>query len=376
MPVLTLQQAAVWRDQLDSAGNRVVFTSGCFDILHAGHVRYLTQARELGDSLLVALNSDDSVRAIKGPARPVNSQADRAEVLLALKSVDAVVIFDEPRTTGLIEAIRPHCFAKGGDYTLETLNPEERGALQAQGAEIHLLPELAGRSTTFTLARMAAGQESVKDANSAATLPNKPTNTGHRPPRRARLGILGSGEGSNFGVLLEAIDSGLLHTDVVLVLSDNENAKILDRARARGIPAEWINPGDHPNRFSAAAQQAVSDHFRAAGCELIVCAGFMRRLKDPVLTDFAGRIVNIHPSLLPSFPGRSAWAQAFDAGVSETGCTVHLIDAGIDTGPILAQSKVPILRSDTVEDVRRRIQAAEHQLFPISIRDLLARLPL
>ena len=188
------------------------------------------------------------------------------------------------------------------------------------------------------------------------------------------LGVLGSGEGSNFGVLLDAIDAGTLQARVGLVLSDNPNARILDRARAKGIPAAWIDPGGHPNRFSPEAQQAVSNRFQAAGCSLIVCAGFMRRLKDPVLRDFAGRIVNIHPSLLPAFPGRSAWVQAFEAGVTETGCTVHLIDAGIDTGPILAQAKVPIHPSDTVDDLRKRIQAAEHHLFPTAIRDLLATL--
>ena len=350
---LTVPEAAAWRDELHAAGKRIVFTSGCFDILHAGHVRYLNQARKLGDALIIALNSDASVRMIKGPTRPVNSQDDRAEVLLGLSAVDAVVVFDEPRTTELIRTLRPHLFAKGGDYTLDSLYPAERDALQAYGAEIHLLPEVKGRSTTATLTRMAL---------SAKPLP--------------RLGVLGSGEGSNFGVLLEAIDAGTLPAEVALVLSDNPQARILDRARAKGIDAAWIDPGPHPNRFSAEAQQAVSDRFRAAGCDLLVCAGFMRRLKDPVLSDFAGRIVNIHPSLLPAFPGRRAWGQAFDAGVTETGCTVHLIDAGIDTGPILAQAKVPILATDTVDDVQRRIQAAEHHLFPVAIRDLLATLPL
>jgi formyltetrahydrofolate-dependent phosphoribosylglycinamide formyltransferase len=351
---LTSTAAAAWRDELHADGKRVVFTSGCFDILHAGHVRYLAQARALGDALVIALNSDASVRQIKGPSRPINSQDDRAEVLLSLKSVDAVVIFDEPRTTALIQTIRPHLFAKGGDYTLDSLDPEERAALEALGTGIHLLPEVAGRSTTATLARMA--------------LPESPA-------RLPRLGILGSGEGSNFGVLLEAIDSGSLPAEVALVLSDNPQARILDRARARNIPATWIDPGDHPNRFSPAAQQAVSDQFRAAGCDLIVCAGFMRRLKDPVLSDFAGRIVNIHPSLLPAFPGRQAWVQAFEACVTETGCTVHLIDAGIDTGPILAQARVPVFMGDSVDDIRLRIQAAEHELFPAAIRDFLATLP-
>jgi len=190
-----------------------------------------------------------------------------------------------------------------------------------------------------------------------------------------RLGVLGSGEGSNFGVMLEAIDAGTLPAQIALVLSDKPQARILERAAARGIPHAWIDPGAHPNRFSPEAQQAVSDQFRAAGCDLIICAGFMRRLKDPVLTDFAGRIVNIHPSLLPAFPGREAWKQAYEAAVTETGCTVHLIDAGIDTGPILAQTRVPVYMGDSADDIRRRIQAAEHLLFPRALRDLLATLP-
>lgn len=372
MPVLTASEAAAWRETLDASGKRVVFTSGCFDILHAGHVRYLAQAKGLGDALLVALNSDSSVRQIKGPTRPVNTEQDRAEVLLGLESVDAIVIFDEPRTVGLIETIEPQIFAKGGDYTIDSLNPEELAALRSIGAEIHILPELKGRSTTATLARMALPEMPAPSTTPPSALTGAPPKS--TPARLPRLGVLGSGEGSNFGVLLDAIDAGTLQAEVALVLSDNPGAKILDRAHARGIPAEWINPGDHPNRFSAEAQQAVSGQFRAAGCDLIVCAGFMRRLKDPVLSDFAGRIVNIHPSLLPAFPGRAAWAQAFDAKVPETGCTVHLIDAGIDTGPILAQSKVPILPQDTVDDVRRRIQAAEHALFPRAIGDLLQTL--
>ncbi|RYD36119.1 MAG: phosphoribosylglycinamide formyltransferase [Verrucomicrobiaceae bacterium] len=195
------------------------------------------------------------------------------------------------------------------------------------------------------------------------------------PVRRPRLGVLGSGEGTNFGVILKAIEAGTLDAEVALVLSDNFHAPILDRAKVKGIPSTWMDPGDHPNRFSLKAQQEVSRLFQEADCDLIVCAGFMRRLKDPVLTDFAGRIVNVHPSLLPAFPGRSAWVQAFEAGVEEAGCTVHLIDAGIDTGPILAQSRVPVLPTDTADTLRQRIQAAEYQLFPAAIQDLLFRLP-
>lgn len=361
MSVHTLADAAAFRDSLHTAGKRLVFTSGCFDILHAGHTRYLAQARALGDALIIALNADASVSALKGPSRPVNSAADRAEVLLALKSVDAVLVFEESETTELIRHIRPHLFAKGGDYTLDTLNQNERHALEKIGAEIHLLPVVEGRSTTATLARMA--------------LPENAPAAAAAPKRRPRLGILGSGEGSNFGVLLNAIEAGQLDAEVALVLSDNFHAPILDRAKVKGIPGAWVDPGDHPNRFSAKAQAEISRRFHEAGCDLVVCAGFMRRLKDPILTDYAGRIVNVHPSLLPAFPGRSAWAQAFEAGVEETGCTVHFIDAGIDTGPIIAQSKVPILPGDTVDDVRKRIQAAEYQLFPAALQELLKTLP-
>lgn len=362
--VFDLERAVRWRDDLHARGKRLVFTSGCFDILHAGHVRYLAQARALGDALLIALNSDESVRAIKGPSRPVNSEADRAEVLCALSAVDGVIIFSEPRTTSLIQKIRPHVFAKGGDYTLDTLNPEERAALEAIGAEIHLLPEVKGRSTTAVLARLSSPEEAAASGGGDAP----------QSKRRPRLGVLGSGEGSNFGAILEAIDAGTLDAEVALVLSDVPGARILERARERGIPAEFVDPGDNPKRFRDEAQQTVADKFTAAGVDLVVCAGFMRRLKEPVLSRFAGRIVNIHPSLLPAFPGLKAWEQAVNAGVSETGCTVHLVDAGIDSGPILEQTAVPIHPGDTADDVRRRIQAAEHVLYPAAIGRLLAKL--
>jgi rfaE bifunctional protein nucleotidyltransferase chain/domain len=129
-------------------GKRLVFTNGCFDLLHAGHVRYLQQARTLGDSLLVALNGDSSVRLLKGPARPLNGEHDRAEVLAALACVDYVTIFQSERVTDLVRAIRPQVYAKGGDYTVDSLNPEERGALEEVGAEIRILPLVPGRSTT------------------------------------------------------------------------------------------------------------------------------------------------------------------------------------------------------------------------------------
>lgn len=142
------------RDRMDREGRRLVLTNGCFDILHAGHVRYLRQARALGDALAVGLNSDRSLRELKGPGRPVNGEADRAEVLAALAAVDYVVIFGDKRATALLREVRPHVYAKGGDYTPESLDPEERAALDAAGAEIVILPLVPGRSTTAVLEKM------------------------------------------------------------------------------------------------------------------------------------------------------------------------------------------------------------------------------
>ena len=140
---------------LRAAGLRVVFTNGCFDILHVGHVRYLAAARALGDVLILGLNSDASVRRLKGETRPVNSEADRAEVVGALKSVDAVVIFGEDTAEELIAKVRPAVYAKGGDYTRETL-PEAR-IVESYGGEVAFIPLVAGKSTTNIIAR--AGQK-------------------------------------------------------------------------------------------------------------------------------------------------------------------------------------------------------------------------
>lgn len=155
----SLAAAVRWREQQRAAGRRVVLTNGVFDLLHTGHLYYLQQARRLGDALLIALNADASVRALKGPARPVQTEAQRAYALGALACVDAVVIFGAPRLTAEIAALRPDVYAKAGDYTLETLNPEERAALQAGGARIEFLPFLPGFSTTALIARIKAAGE-------------------------------------------------------------------------------------------------------------------------------------------------------------------------------------------------------------------------
>lgn len=154
----TPEQLATLRDQFAAAGRKLVFTNGCFDLLHVGHVRYLQAARALGDALLVAVNGDASVRALKGPTRPINSEDDRAEVLAALGCVDYVTMFHSERVTELVRIIRPQIYAKGGDYTVASLDPGERSALEAVGAEIRILPLVPGKSTTGTIAKMG-GQD-------------------------------------------------------------------------------------------------------------------------------------------------------------------------------------------------------------------------
>ncbi len=136
------------RDDFEKEGRKLVFTNGCFDLLHVGHVRYLQSARALGDALVVALNGDVSVRALKGPTRPINAEADRAEVLSALECVDYVTLFHTERITDLAREIRPHIYVKGGDYSVDSLNPEEVEALRGAGSEIQILPLVPGKSTT------------------------------------------------------------------------------------------------------------------------------------------------------------------------------------------------------------------------------------
>ena len=159
--VISAADLAARRDALDQDGRRLVFTNGCFDLLHVGHVRYLQAARALGDALAIGLNADASVRALKGPGRPLNSADDRAEVLAALACVDYVTIFSEPRATTLLAETRPHVYVKGGDYQLETLNPEEYAVLQTIGARVEFVPMVPGRSTTSTIERMQAGSAQV-----------------------------------------------------------------------------------------------------------------------------------------------------------------------------------------------------------------------
>ena len=350
--VVSLEAARKERDRLQADGKRLVFTNGCFDLLHVGHVRYLNEARTLGDALCVALNSDASVASIKGPRRPLNRLEDRAEVLLGLSAVDYVVVFAEERATSAIEAIAPHVYAKGGDYTPESLNEEERQALDRVGASIEILSLVPGKSTTETLSKLYDGE-------------SKPL----------QLGVLGSGQGSSLEGIFHAIDDGRLpDTEVALVLSDQPEARILKVAEDRCVPAVSVDPGPYKTRLGEPAQKEIRDRLKAASVELVILAGFMRRLKAPVLEAFPKRVLNVHPSLLPNYPGLCAWKQALGAGETKTGSTIHLVDEGLDTGPILGQETVPIRKDDTPDDLLERIKVAERKLYPRVIREYAATL--
>lgn len=145
-----------WRGAIRSAGKRLVVTNGCFDLLHPGHVLYLEAARNLGDMLLVGVNGDNGVRELKGEGRPVNCEEDRALVLAALQSVDGVCIFPEKTANRFLQAARPDIYVKGGDYTLESINQEERRTVESAGGAIHLLPFIPGKSTTTILKRISS----------------------------------------------------------------------------------------------------------------------------------------------------------------------------------------------------------------------------
>jgi len=188
-----------------------------------------------------------------------------------------------------------------------------------------------------------------------------------------RLGVLGSGKGSNFAAIADAVAAGKIPAEVAIVLSDVENAGILTHARDRKIPAKFVPPGKFRTKLDDDAERAFVGALQAAQVDLIVLAGFMRVLKGEFLRAFEGRIVNIHPSLLPSFPGLEAWKQAFDHGVKVTGCTVHFVDAGVDSGPIIGQQTVPILDNDTPESLHQRIHTAEHELYPKCVAAIARR---
>lgn len=181
-------------------------------------------------------------------------------------------------------------------------------------------------------------------------------------PETLSLVVLASGRGSNLRALSEAIDAGRCRARIVAVVSDRAAAPALEHARERGVTTEVVAPKNYADRaeWDAALADAIARH----SPDLVVLAGFMRIVGVAVLARFGGRIINVHPALLPSFPGLDAPAQAVAAGVRITGCTVHLVDAGVDTGPILAQAAVPVLPDDDAASLHARIQPAEHRLLP------------
>lgn len=194
------------------------------------------------------------------------------------------------------------------------------------------------------------------------------------PGRKLAIGVLGSGRGSNLESILQSIEKDPGYpVRVAMVLSDVPEAPILDRARRRGIPTVVVPVGGHRGRLPRESEQAIVEALRGRDVRLVVLAGFMRILCGPLLDAFPGAIINIHPSLLPSFPGLEAWSQALEYGVKVTGCTVHYVDRGIDTGPIIGQRAVPVLAGDTPSSLHARIQQQEHRLYPDVIRWIAER---
>jgi phosphoribosylglycinamide formyltransferase-1 len=191
-----------------------------------------------------------------------------------------------------------------------------------------------------------------------------------------KLGILGSGSGSNMQAILDAVDAGELDAEIVMVLSDNPDGFILERARNRGIPAGVLDCRGLKTKFPDEEQARVARLLLDAGVDIVCLAGFMRLVKAPLLDAFPGRILNIHPALLPAFPGLHAWKQAIGAGAKESGCTVHYVDAGMDTGPVILQAKVPVLPDDTPESLHARIQIEEHRIYPEALRIVARKLGL
>ncbi len=194
--------------------------------------------------------------------------------------------------------------------------------------------------------------------------------------KKLKLAVLGSGSGSNCQSLFDAIASGKLNAEVSIVLSDHEDAYILERARQHNVPTALLDCGCFKNKFPEETQLALAKKLQALGIDFICLAGFMRLVKEPLLQAFPNRILNIHPSLLPAFPGVAAWKQALEAGATQAGCTVHYVDAGMDTGEIIMQAYVPVKADDSAESLHARIQVQEHILYPAAILSAAARLDL
>ena len=193
--------------------------------------------------------------------------------------------------------------------------------------------------------------------------------------KRLPIGILGSGKGSNCRAILERVRSGELAVEARVVISDVLDAPILEIAREFSVANAYLAPGQFRTRLEPEAEEELVKMLREAGVDLVVLAGFMRVLHAPMLKAFPRRIINIHPSLLPKFPGLEAWKQALAAGETVTGCTVHYVDEKIDHGQIVAQREVAILPDDTPETLHARIQIAERELYPAVISEFCEKCP-
>ena len=186
--------------------------------------------------------------------------------------------------------------------------------------------------------------------------------------RHLRIGVLGSGSGSNMQSIQDAIEAGTLDAEIVCVVTDVPGARILERAERHGIPGAWIDHAPYKTKLDAEAQERVIAHLDSYRVEWVVLAGYMRIVKGPFLRHFAGRVLNIHPALLPAFPGIAAWKQALDYGAKVAGVTVHFVDEGTDSGPIILQATVPVEEDDTPETLHARIQVQEHRIYPEALR--------
>lgn len=190
------------------------------------------------------------------------------------------------------------------------------------------------------------------------------------PTPTIRIAVLGSGKGSNCQSIIDAIAARQLNATITCVISDVPDAFILERARQNHIPALHISAAPHKTKLDGLAQDNYIQAIRSHCADIVILAGFMRIIKQPFLQAFPNRVLNIHPSLLPAFPGLEAWKQALAYGVKITGCTVHIVDGGVDTGPILVQRTVPVLDNDTPESLHARIQVEEHIAYPAAIAKL------
>ena len=183
-----------------------------------------------------------------------------------------------------------------------------------------------------------------------------------------KIGVLGSGKGSNLQSIIDNVAAGNIPAKIACVISDVEDAYILERARKHGIEAIYIPPGRYKTKLDGEAEKKYVECLRERGVELVVMAGFMRMLKEDFVEAYPDRIINIHPSILPAFRGLEAWKQALDYGTKYTGCTVHFVEIGMDTGPIIMQAVVEIKDDDSPETLHQRIQVEEHKIYPEVIR--------